>query len=102
MNTITEKPQEINFENTAKQIVVKTLSSEDKFYAIWIEKSNLVMEFSYSKKNDEINILDGILGQAIAKTNLSEKEKIARCSEALEHALWEHRHGNLAKSNKLR
>ena len=105
-----DTPQKINFENTEKQIAVKVLSNEDNFYAIWIKKDSLVMEISYSKKDQTINILDGTLGKSINESKLTEKEKISRCAEALEHVLWEYTHSNdiansdqkSIKPNKLR
>lgn len=107
---MTQTPQETNFENAEKQIVVKVLSNENKFYAIWIEKDELVMEIAYSKVEQKINTIEGTLGKNINKAHLSELEKIARCTEALDHVLWEHTHGNdlpedkqkSIKPNKLR
>jgi len=84
----------IDFDDPKKQLSVKVLSNHDNFYAIWIEKDKLVMELHYSIKEKQIKLLSGELGNAIYNLNLNEEQKINRCSDAINNALFSYYNKN--------
>lgn len=92
------KIENIEFEDLSKQLAIKVLSNKNDLYAMWIEKDKVIMQIHYSKKENEIKLLEGTIGEAIKSSSLSEEQKIFRCTEALQHALWEYNHQNTQRS----
>lgn len=105
---IINKIENVDYEDISKQIAVKILSNDKNFYAIWIEKSCIVMELNYSKKDNKIKLLEGKLGLKIQNSNLTLEDKVLRCAEALQHVLWDYIHKpeeieqKFTKSNRLK
>lgn len=58
------------------------------------EEQQLWLEINSENKDNKIEILSGTYGNKINALNMSEEEKIQRCYEILEFALFEYQNSN--------
>jgi hypothetical protein len=79
----------IDFDDFGKQLSIKILSIHHDLYAVWIEQGNIVIRIHYSKKENQIKLLEGSLGEVIKTSCYSEEQKISKCTEAIQHVLLE-------------
>lgn len=75
------------YDDLPNQISIQVLSSNNELYALWKEKDEVIIQVHYCKQYNFLKMLEGSLGLTIKEANISEGQKISKCSDALEKVI---------------
>lgn len=82
----------IDYDNKENNLFIKVISEKEKFFAVIVEKNELVLEVHYQKNLEHFAILNGSLGTKLQSSNFDSSQKLERVLEVLHNKLWDYFH----------